>query len=523
VIIEVSHHLAIVDRSQAAMLVPLLTAERRDFAASGGRVIAQSTPKGFWGVVKEQFRFFAGSVPRIATWLRAKGYEVRVEDRTPPRPGVVIDPTVLERLPDWQSDFVRMIVANRRGLIEVAKPSQRVALIAAAARALPEARITVATVTRDLAGSVATELRKWVNEPVARLYRAEGSVSNDRLRVCTRFAVRENEADVIFFPKASDATTGWYAGSLLASGETKEERSEKYRAWSRDRCDGRPVRHLGIHPDDPLEISNQHVYGFVRPGHRSVGHNRLLLERMIGGIIHRVGGPEGLPVEVRVLLVDAPAVHVPGEDVTALERKRLAIWHADRRNDLVADVAAALAAGDDETLWSHGLFLDDRDPGAEAAYRGRRVTILVESPEHGREPARRLPGWPLRANRPDSKLASLPAHSIVTLVHAHGFARLDVDVLVRADGSAGPLDLGGFLGPSLERQGRPVVLVDFGDDGDDDATRASRCRLTDYQAQGWTVAAPDRWLRDAEPDESRGDRAGRRAARNGESLRSHRK
>ena len=338
-------------------------------------------------------------------------------------------------------------------------------------------------------------------EPVLLLNEGGYVVAETRLKVCTRAGVDESTSDVIIFPEATDAITAWYVGI----GGTEAEQAAAALDRVMARCEGREASLPPVHPPR-MKISNQHVYGFISPDVHLGARERLRLEWMLGPVIHRVAGFDGPLAGVEVLVAEVPPIPVPAH-VGGLARKRQSIWQLDQRNTVIAEVAAALASGCAEALWKHGLLLD----GASiAAFRAgiepsSRVAILVESPPHGRELARRLSGWPLRHGRwaggrsVDHRHDDLPDRSIITLVYAHGLDRLDVDVLIRADGSNGPLSVPGFPPRERDHPGRRVLLVDFGDDGDEVATEATRRRLDDYQARGWAVTAPDRWFRTLEP------------------------
>jgi hypothetical protein len=53
----------------------------------------------------------------------------------------------------------------------------------------------------------------------------------------------------------------------------------------------------------------------------------------------------GTATAVHVLLCDGPLVPPIGRLDDALERKRLAVWHNDARNDLIATIATAVVEG----------------------------------------------------------------------------------------------------------------------------------------------------------------------------------
>jgi hypothetical protein len=500
-IIQVVGPLAGVDTALVDLLAPLFITPCRVFTNNGGRVASHVIHQGLFHVAYGRFWFPAGAVPRIAAWLQGHGHEVQIMDQTPPRQGVDIDQTALAKLPHDQADFVRAVVENRRGLVEVPNASLSIPLIASAARALPQARITIATASRSLARQVCRQLRRRLGEPVLLLARGGVVLSDARLKVCTRSGVDEGSTDIVFYFQATDAITAWYLGERRRD---EDERDAAFQARLRARLQGQPTTLPSIHPARSLEITYQHVYGFVSQGQRLGRRERLVLEAQVGTVMHRVAGPAGPPAEVQVLLAEAPLVMVAAS-ADGLDRKRRAIWQADRRNDVIAEIADGFVCRDVEALWRHGLLLDGHDHGMGAGSRPLRVAVLVESPEHGRQLVGRLPRWPLLAGQRShgERDDRLPPQLIITHVNARGLARLGVDVLIRVDGSNGPLDLPGFPPRARERQGRPVVLVDLGDDGDAIATAATRRRLEDYLARGWDVTAPDRWFHEPELEPGR--------------------
>ena len=501
VIIRLNGPVAVVEPAHADLLRPALSFERRTFTEFGGRIALGSTRMRHHKVDGDRLWIPAGSVSRITALLERHGYAVEIVDLTLPRPGVTIDQSVLAKLPEDEASFVRAVVENRRSLIEVPKPVRRVAMIAAAARALPEARITIATVTRDLAQMIHKRLARRVDEPLLLLNRGGYVLSDARLRVGTHAGVDASTSDVIIFPEATDAISAWYIGVPLKEKDTDPD---LFLARLQARRDGEyaPVRSL--YPDKPMEVHNQHVVGFVGPGLRLGSWARLRLEAWFGPVIHRVAGLESPLAGVQVLVADTPPIFVPAH-ASSLERKRTTAWYNDSRNAVVVEVAAALATGRNEPLWRHGLLLDGDDLGLGAGVDPLRVAVLVESPEHGRELAMRVSGWPLRDGRRgegrpgDDDADDLPDRSIVTLLYADRLAKLDVDVLIRADGSSSPLALPGFPPREHGRQGRPVLLVDLGDDGDVETEAATRRRLEDYQRRGWGLIGPGRWTNPAEP------------------------
>jgi hypothetical protein len=156
------------------------------------------------------------------------------------------------------------------------------------------------------------------------------------------------------------------------------------------------------------------------------------VEGLFGGVVFEIESHRRHPADVRVLLADAPDVDVPRR-ATGLERKRH-FWHSDRRNAAIAAIARAFANGRLDDLVPHGLFLDAEPLERTAGGQGRRVAVLVESPEHARAFGDLLPGWrvldalhdPYAEPGPDDRTRPGAKHkferpdgAIITLVRAH--------------------------------------------------------------------------------------------------------
>jgi hypothetical protein len=318
---------------------------------------------------------------------------------------VRLDDAAVAGLPDRVADLVRGMAINRRGLIEAGRLEDRVALVAAAARAFPEARIAVTSASRSAAVAFVDRLRPRLDEPVALFHKDGYVLSPVRIQVCTWGSLDERGSDIIVYADARDAISARYLRSISL-------------------------------------IEDQHVYGFVRPDRRLHARDQLGLEALFGPVIYR----DRSTAAVGVIFARVPEIAIRGK-VVGLERKRRAVWHNERRNAVVAGVAEALATGDAEDLGRHGLAFDEPAAVVEVDKRGPRMTIVVESPEHGRELARRLPGWSLLdATRPSTSgfledkdaVPELPRRSIVTLLGARRLDQLEADILVRGDGSSWP-------------------------------------------------------------------------------------
>jgi ribonuclease HI len=133
-------------------------------------------------------------------------------------------------------------------------------------------------------------------------------------------------------------------------------------------------------------------YTIVQAGQKLDPASRLRLESLCGPVIWRSPDPRGEPAGVRVEVCDGPFVpRINSQGL--LGRKRRAFWHNEPRNRMVAEIAAAFAAGDQQTLWQHGLGLEagQEHPAGQRA----RVAVLVEGAEHGEALRKLLPGWSL--------------------------------------------------------------------------------------------------------------------------------
>ncbi|MFI5378539.1 MAG: hypothetical protein ACHRHE_04525 [Tepidisphaerales bacterium] len=111
---------------------------------------------------------------------------------------------------------------------------------------------------------------------------------------------------------------------------------------------------------------------------------------------------------------------------------------------------------------------------------------------------RLLPGWDLRHARLPESLAEAdaapdwPRHWIMTMSYA-ATHEIQMELVVRADGCAGPLALPGFPGREMMAAGGRAVVIDLMD-SEDRAEEAVRVRRRDYRMRGWRVdRGPDEW------------------------------
>jgi hypothetical protein len=404
-----------------------------------------------------------GVLPRIVAELVRSGRQYTIVDETPPRERVVVDERILAKMSPEESAFLGAIMANHRGLVHAPRLNQRIALIVAAAGALPKARIAVGVASRALAKLVHKLISPQLNEPVALYHKHTIAYSSARLQVTTAGSLHPWDSDLVFFVQVEDSLIQLFRPTL---GELNQ---------------------------------GQRAFAFAGRGPNLGTRERLFVERVFGPTIHSVGNPADRPAGVDLLMADVGSDLYSGP-ATSLEQKRMAVWQNSRRNAAIAKIARAMADGRVEDVWPHGILLD-QDALEERARAGGRVAILVESPEHGRALALLLPNWSLLERvpvRPPSfegagDEAELPQRSLVTLARAAQLNELDIDVLIRADGNPWPLALRGFP-PQAGPEARRVFLIDFADAAADEVVREhSHRRLAAYGEHEETVTGNDFW------------------------------
>jgi hypothetical protein len=407
----------------------------------------------------------AGLVPRLRRELERQGRRVvLVSGPTGQDTRLVPDQGLLDAAAGEARAYLRALIGNQRGQVLIGPDGQLVGLIGLGCRLFPRARALVVTTTRRRVGALARRLGRLLPGSVAAGVRlGAGPHLGARVLVTTRqsfgHAAHDTDPfDWLLFADACrviDASVSWPG---LAA------------------------------------IKRQKVVGFVRRGEVPSPATRLYLEGVCGPVIYEAPGPGGRQARVRVIFAEPPLTPKCGAG-DALAHKRQCVWHNESRNRALAVLATALAAGDDEPLRRQGLLRPDlRLP--VAGLIGRRVAVLVESTEHGRELTRLLPGWPLCASLPSPVGSRRPAsgpptRGILTLAAATAAGPLDVDVLVRAGGGGGPLELPGFPTPALGAR-QEVLVLDLADADDARAEADTRRRLRDYERRGWEVSAPPR-------------------------------
>ena len=377
----------------------------------------------------------AGLVPRLVAVLGAAGLRVEVRDERQHRVAAAGAKAAVRLL---GAALAGRFAREPRGLVEAAGRGA-IDVAAGIARLFPTARVLVPARNRGQARAAYRRLR----------WRLGGEVGHSR-----QVDAHTHRVMVTTLPALAHATPDDFEVVVALD------------AWAATR---RPAR------DGLVRLGVGRVYGCVPSGAALSRRESLTLEAAFGPFL------SAAPVGVSVVMAVppwSPPVTAPG----ALARKRV-VWADAARNRFIANAAVAVAARDEGVLCRLGLVgvLDKL-----AAAVAPRVAILVESPEHGRLLRRLMPRWPLvTTGMPDMPM---PANAIVTLSAATGMKTFAANVLVRADGGAGPLGVSGFPPPTTT--GSTTMVIDLADDFDAEARRNTAARVEWYGGRGWSVSGP---------------------------------
>ena len=169
----------------------------------------------------------------------------------------------------------------------------------------------------------------------------------------------------------------------------------------------------------------------------------------------------------------------------ALGRKRALIWHNDRRNQRIADLAKGIQYGWRKKMTTQQL-LDKSQTQAVFHKQHLSVAILVENIEHGAQLQRLLPSWDLLTRHSVTGcIPTVGGRQIASMSYAQDFG-VGTDVLIRADGGVDwPLSAPAFPQASLSPD--EVVVVDFEDSGSKRLRRTAQRLRRVYRERGWNI------------------------------------
>jgi hypothetical protein len=389
--------------SLAEIARPVLTARHRAFSQGGTLGYQQSTShEEFFEVDPDNgdLVFPAGLVPRVVRHLEQHGLRVQVNH-------------------DDQRELLQTYLAAAQD-VECA----------------PELRDALTTNTQ---GQILVPRAKDaidVMEAICRIWRPrQGEIPPSNTQIVVRDKQRQRvvhrelsgrlDFPVLLPPEVKAGCVSVITPTYYGGG----------RLWSVAIFDGPQPLLAGQNINAACLLSGQ-VKFCVRPEHETLDESsEIRVAALCGPVIYP---PERQPAaHVTVAFAQVPHIHAPRKNkLNALERKRCTIWHNDGRNDVIAAIARACVDGNAAALYEHGLFLDMDDQAVHQLLYGRDVTVLVESPEHGRKLLQRLPGWELAASIPDSRgVVEVPAgfhRCIVTETMAYAQAFESVEPLQEA-------------------------------------------------------------------------------------------
>ena len=421
-------------------------------------------PLALWGFdIHDRMGVPTGLVPRAVRVLAENGYEVASKDHRRFGKRFAVDHQFLKGLGDEDRRLVDLVCENPLGQIEVARFYDLIAAMRLIIYTYPQAHVLIPVATKTLARKIRQKLNEAVMDFDVRLLGRSWPMPTPRCLVCTYHpvsAINTREWDIILLPDPASVIS--------------------------DRgCVGM------AHFHGPAEHENHRIYGFFTPEMR-LGHiGRLRLEAMSGPVIYRRSPPR---TRVRVLWLPSPRCPAIEQTVQALEFKRVAYWHNDRRNDYVAAVARAFAGMDIPKLRKYGVPFVGDEPALGHASEPV-VMVLVASTEQGRELLSRLPGWKLFDAVPehgglDTDLAGDEPRTrwIVTETRASQ-NMIDADVIIRAGGSLGTRCLQG-LAQQDDRDAEDTILIDFADEFSPWAAEDAWRRHREYDLLGFEAREP---------------------------------
>jgi hypothetical protein len=197
------------------------------------------------------------------------------------------------------------------------------------------------------------------------------------------------------------------------------------------------------------------------------------------------------------LMVRKGVILLPSPDMTthqgwsAQKRKRRTLWQHAARNQFVSEVAKACLKQEKKKLKELGIPCRNKKKGVWT----HRVVILVENTLHAHALGELLPAWevldtvpaqePMDEEGEEKEGIPLTSGSIITWMYALRKG-IDADYLIRATGWRGKIDLRG-ADIRLKHSRRGLILVDFEDSWDLQASMDTEARVQEYKEQGLEV------------------------------------
>ncbi len=443
--------LAWVTPAAEALLAPVLSGKAPRFRQTGGRLSVEIKRAVWYVLLDNRLQTLSGFVPRIVAALQATGRSVVVQPSPEGTGRQVANRSVMERLQGQERRIAQVMLDETRAqfLLPV---RQRESMMVLAAQLYPAARILVVAKNRRRVAELTTALSQGLEEIVYAPYIAE-----------TKMSARIYVVTSITFPNLVNLCGGFDLilldeSTLSLSADWQEEFG-----W----------------------FKKQRMYGFRLADQILTPGEQMNLEGICGPVmVNPVNSCDLAAPYARAVFVTPPGGPAPCRP-DALQRKREAIWHSEKRNQLIGEFAQALADSHHDALMQMGLV--DITDYHFARLQSPSVAILVESVEHARALARLLPGWSVVSACPTASGIGEPAqspHCIVTLQAARHYQILYVDAIIIATGVAASALPTLVPGSPFQLE---VLVIDLADDYDHTAREHACDRADDYTRRGWIV------------------------------------
>jgi len=389
--------------------------------------------------------FPAGSVAAVVRILEESRRRCRVRDRRMVEPDAVPNEAFRAAAGGAERRFLDALADNRLGLLELGRAVHPFGRIEQVYRLFPDARVVVAVRDPAEVGGYVRGLAEWLDERV-------GWVTATRAATGPRLVVVRAETVGAWSPPAP---------AVLIVPDADRDPAAAYRAVRAFRRCAR-------------------AFGFAGAVHGATG---AALTAAFGEVAFTpAAGGSG----VQVFVVKSPPVPMP-RTRTMLAFKRAAFWRNKPRLRVAAGIARAARSGDTGRLREYGLRFDAAE--LPATPTDRRVLVLVENLDQGKRLQRLLPDWPLLAGSSpagEKARADQEGRAIAT-VTAAARTTITADVLVRATGGWGEIQVKGFPPVVFFAREWEAVVIDFADDWHPRARRLAQYRQRDYRRMGYAV------------------------------------
>lgn len=442
VMITIFHHFAYLSRFFASIAAILVATESRP-VVTRGRSGWRKRTTAFYRQVGSGMTIPAGSVSRAVRMLKAKGYQVEVDDRRPEwRPPAV---ACSDCSGTNYCCIEHAVGAEHSGLFYCNSERQMREHLVQLIKSLEGQRIAVLTPTQ-----------KKRDELLAAL-----------ATIC--------DCELLL-PRDHEYTRPVLVGTFESA---RRHHPDNFSAVILSNCE------LGISKRfaEVWEPMESRFFGLLPDGTKLTPLERLMLEAAFGDQL--VGLPLACPTVTFCRTPSNPAIEA--EDIVSWKRRN--IWENAARNAYIADLARAAANSPSQV----SPFIAARDAAQinERVGGKSRVCVLVEGLDHARQLTSLLSGWPVidrvRASAEsidlwatlNLSLAQQSAGCIATYSAVDSANFSFGNVMIRADAGIGRL--------ARDGKATPRVIIDLVDQASAGFAARLHVRLDAYRGEGWEI------------------------------------